>query len=137
MRLIIILLVACLSGCGALFHDREQPVAVEILDDAGGTNCTAHNDRGKYPYNKGAFVVDRDDTPLNIECHNRQQTGKAKVEPHTVWKWYILDIVIGFPCILTCITEDALDGADRYPDKVSVMMDYKGAKPLNPSPLKR
>ena len=126
MKTVIICIIAlAMQGCGLMFHDREQTIQVDLIDKVAHTNCSGKNERGTYYLRGDRMKVERSDTDLIITCNNSQQVGELAVEPHTVWKYYVWDVIIAFPCLFTCMAEDYWDGADRYPDRVKLMLDYK------------
>ena len=119
------LLALTLSGCATMMNERTQPVKLEIVDDMGGTKCTAQNDEGRYRFSGGKARVNRDNSDLVVTCENEHQQATTTIESKQEGSWYVKDFFVFFPCIVVCPIDYFTGNAAYYPSPAKVMMDYK------------
>lgn len=119
------LLALTLTGCATMLNERTQPVKLELVDDMGGTKCTAQNDEGRYLFSAGSSRVNRDNSDLVVTCENDNQTAQVAIESKQEGSWYLKTFIAFFPCVLACPFDYLTGNAAYYPSPAKVMMDYK------------
>lgn len=120
-----IALALALTGCASMMNERTQPVKIEIVDDMGGTKCTAQNSEGLYRFYGVSGSVNRDNSDLVVTCENEHQKATTTIESKQEGSWYLKTFIAFFPCIVACPFDYFTGNAAYYPSPAKVMMDYK------------
>jgi hypothetical protein len=123
------LLALSLTGCASIINGSSQTVVIETLDDIGTTHCTATNDEGTYRASAGeGMLVYRSSDDLVVKCENRQQVATVVIESHNEWWYYPLDFITWDFCIISCVVDTSTGNIYEYPQRTSLLMDYKGVQ---------
>lgn len=124
------ILALSITGCASIINGSDQTIVIETLDDIGTTTCTARNDEGTYRAKAGEPMrVYRSDADLVVKCENRQQVATTVIESENEWWYYPLDFITWDLCIFSCVIDTSSGNIYEYPQRTSLLMDYKGVKP--------
>ncbi|MBS3964616.1 MAG: hypothetical protein KGZ80_09010 [Methylomonas sp.] len=120
----ILILIATLTGCATITQGSRQNVSVTTQGDVDPTEtiCKLHNTEGIWTVSPDQPIrVDRDGDPLNIECKNNQQTGRASIDPDFDGSYLALNLLIDL-CIISCWVDGLNHSWYEYPAFIPVRM---------------
>ncbi|MEO5337911.1 MAG: hypothetical protein H7841_13625 [Magnetospirillum sp. WYHS-4] len=121
-RLLSIVAVAGLSGCGSVVSGTTQPVFVETPKVSGAICKLSDSKSGRWSldFSPGTVTVQKGDGPMTVACEKGGHEPTAVTVEETIAGVTFGNILIGGG--IGFIVDAASGAAQRYPDKVVVWL---------------
>lgn len=117
------------DGSASVINGDQQTIVVEALDEAETTYCTATNDEGSYRARAGEGMrVYRSSDDLVVKCENLEQQATTVIESRNEWFYYIIDFGLVDLCLISCWVDTGTGNIYEYPQRTSLLMDYKSTE---------
>jgi hypothetical protein len=106
MKRTALLLLLALPACATITADSHQELT--IATRPGDAQCIGTNKQGSWTLasTPGKLKVERDFSPLTIECKGTAGTASKTLEPHTRGRAYGNILLGGVPAIIDAETGD-------------------------------